>query len=167
MPEVEKAHIKQDYDDLRAKISNGHAAVERRLEIFVKDGSRPTSDLLGRKMCGYINDIRKLSNKLGGVLPAIEMTLFLGECSYTKMEGLGPLYGWEDKGTSNCKREFDPLGDVCLYALIRRVELGDLSLDEGIYDRMKSSIEYLKSYGIDTYFKSSYGLICQLFGRQT
>ncbi|QSZ31572.1 hypothetical protein DSL72_001139 [Monilinia vaccinii-corymbosi] len=165
MPEVGKAHVQQDYDDLRTKIINAHAAVERRLEVFVKDGSRPTIDLLGRRMCGFIDDINKLSKKLGGLLPAIEIVLFLGECSYTKMEGLGPLYGWE-KGTFNCKREFDPLGDDCLEALLQQVQNANLLLNKGSYDRMQKSIEYLKPYGITTYFSLSYGLLGELVGRR-
>ncbi|TGO25057.1 hypothetical protein BPAE_0088g00090 [Botrytis paeoniae] len=77
MPEVGNSHARKDYDDLHAKIKNAHAAVERRLEIFVKDGSRPTVDLLGRKMLGFIDDINKLSMKLGGLLSAMEIALFL------------------------------------------------------------------------------------------
>ncbi|KAI9643029.1 hypothetical protein NHQ30_008764 [Ciborinia camelliae] len=164
MPEVEKAHVQHDYDDLRTKISNAHATIKRRLEVFVKDETRPTTDLLGKKMSGFIVDIDRLSKKMGGLIPAINLTIFLGECSYTNMEGLGPLYGWESKDKFHCKREFDPVGDDCLRALLERVRDEDISMDEVNYDRMERSIEYLKSYGITTYFPSSYNLLSQLCG---
>ncbi|KAJ8060077.1 hypothetical protein OCU04_011687 [Sclerotinia nivalis] len=43
MPEV-ISNVKQKYDDLHAKIKNAHAAVERRLKVFVRHGSGPTKD---------------------------------------------------------------------------------------------------------------------------
>ncbi|KAM0134011.1 hypothetical protein ACHAP3_005727 [Botrytis cinerea] len=162
MPEVGKSHVQKDYDDLHAKIKNAHAAVERRLQVFVKDGSRPTVDLLGRKMLGFIDDVNKLSTKLNGLIPAIEIALFLGECSYTKMEGLGPLYGWESKSSFRCKRDFDSLGDDCLKALLQRVIDAKLSLDEDCCRRLKESVDYLKPYGITTYFPLSFELLRQL-----
>ncbi|KAF5869266.1 uncharacterized protein Bfra_011074 [Botrytis fragariae] len=162
MPEVGNSHARKDYDDLHAKIKNAHAAVERRLEIFVKDGSRPTVDLLGRKMLGFIDDINKLSMKLGGLLPAIEIALFLGECSYTKIEGLGPLYGWDSKSSFRCKRDFDTLGDNCLKELLQRVRDANLTLDKDYYGRLKESVDYLRPYGITTYFPLSFELLRQL-----
>ncbi|KAF7946552.1 hypothetical protein EAE96_009549 [Botrytis aclada] len=162
MPEVGQSHARKDYDDLHAKIENAHAAVERRLEIFVKDGSRPTVDLLGRKMLAFIDDINRLSMKLGGLLPAIEIALFLGECSYTRMEGLGPLYGWESRSSFRCKRDFDPLGDDCLKELLQRVKDAKLSLDKDYYGRLKESVDYLRPFGITTYFPLSFELLRQL-----
>ncbi|TGO35743.1 hypothetical protein BHYA_0147g00080 [Botrytis hyacinthi] len=162
MPEVGKSHARKDYDDLHAKIKSAHAAVERRLGIFVKDGSRPTVDLLGRKMVEFLDDINKLSMKLGGLFPAIEIALFLGECSYTKMEGLGPLYGWDSKSSFRCKRDFDPRGDDCLKELLQRVIDANLSLDMDYYGRLKKSVDYLRPYGITTYFPLSFELLRRL-----
>ncbi|KAF7882751.1 uncharacterized protein EAF02_006114 [Botrytis sinoallii] len=162
MPEVGKSHARKDYDELHAKIKQAHAAVERRLEIFVKDGSRPTVDLLGRKMVGFVDDVNKLSTKLGGLLPAIEIAIFLGECSYTKMEALGPLYGWDNNSSFRCKRDFDSLGDDCLKELLQRVSAAHYSLDKDYYGRLKESVDYLRGYGITTYFPLSFELLRQL-----
>ncbi|ESZ92579.1 hypothetical protein SBOR_7039 [Sclerotinia borealis F-4128] len=166
MPDVESAHVQKHVDDLHARIADAHAAVQRRLIICINDHSSPTSDLLGRKMREYIDDVVRLSHKLGGLLPAIDLMLFLGECSYTKMKGLGPLYGWTAKGKFRCNREFDLIGDTQLEKLLDRADREDRQLDENIHERIKKSIDYLKPYGITTYFPSSYRAICRLLGRE-
>lgn len=164
MPDVEKAHARQYSEGLRARISHAHAAANRRLVTCLKDGTFPTTDILGKMMCGFIDEVAQLSEKLGGLLPAIEMVVVLGESSYTKKEGLGPLYGWDINAKFQCKREFDRRGDALLRTLLDKAKAEHRQVDERIGERIKTSIEYLKPYGITTYFPSSYDFISHSLG---
>jgi hypothetical protein len=89
--------------------SRRHTKYEKRLVIYSLDQKSPTPDWLEDKRVESSEDVRALGQKVEGVLPAIDLLIHLGECSYPRKELCGPLYGWSMKeNMSRC--EFDKEG---------------------------------------------------------
>ena len=86
VPTTAKAYAKEAHNEIKANIDKTHAAVEKRYANFNYDSKRPTADWLSRDMKAFLPAIEDLSNKPEGVMSAIDLLIYLGEKSYTKME---------------------------------------------------------------------------------
>jgi hypothetical protein len=109
LPEPSKAYAEEVQNEIMARISKAHKVQEKRLEVYALDQKCPMPDCLGGKRVEFFEDVSALGQKVEGVLPAIDLLIHLGECSYPRKELCGPLYGRSmKKNMSRC--EFDKEG---------------------------------------------------------
>jgi len=137
VPKAAEAYATASYDEIKAKITKSHAAVERRFVQYKYDQKRPTSDWASNAMGGFIPQIAELSEKPGGFLLAIDLLLYLGQHSYTEFEEwqeiLDPIGGLPAQqildltkndesfiGKNFGPRPSDKLSDVLLAKLLER-----------------------------------------------
>jgi hypothetical protein len=101
----------------------------------------------------YLPAIEDPSNKPEGLLSTIDLFIYLGEKSYTKMEI------WEDVPGSKGfgPRDSDPPADLLLCKLLWRAKRDSENfLPKKQAARIKKSIDYLAKFSINTYFTESY-----------
>jgi len=163
LPEAAKAYAGEIRDEIKGKISKAHRILEKRLEIYRLDQKRPTADWLGAKMLEFLGDIKKLSKMVEGLLPAIDLVVYLGECSYPRKETCEPAYGWSTEEYSEKRCYFELKIDTLLMELIERARMEDENFKPiKQIASLRESVDYLAGYKIRSYFPRSYTLMCNL-----
>jgi hypothetical protein len=113
-------------------------------------------------MMTFRSDIQALSQVPQGLGLAINLMLYLGECSFSRLDDLGPNYGWKP-AEKVIPRKWDSVADILLVGLIKEAHREDQTFTPvSKVVRLKESIDYLANYKINTYFPRSYALMRSL-----
>jgi hypothetical protein len=113
-------------------------------------------------MMTFRSDIKALSQVPQGLELAIDLMLYLGECSFSRLDDFGPNYGWNPT-EKVIPRMWDSVADIFLVGLIKDARREDQTFTPvAEVARFKISIDYLADYKINTYFPRSYELMCSL-----
>jgi len=158
--ELAKAYVGEVLDELQYRISKAYRILEKKLEIYQHDQKKPSTDILSSRMKDFLDDIEILSKIPEGLHMAIDLLICFGEYSCCKVDGLGPLYGWDiDKCT--ILQQVDKKADKLLVEMLKQARKEDPNFKPSAQAaRLKESIDYLKEYKITSYFPRSYQLMC-------
>jgi len=153
------------YDELSAKVAKAHSGLEKRLDISRRADILQTSDWYGEKMTGVVTEtkpsILKLSAMLGGLDLAIDLVMYIGECSYIKDPRVKLLKAKGEKGSCEILHILqDEDTNNLLFQILTSARQQDQTFKpQDQIDRIRQPIDYLKRHSIETHFVKSYGLI--------
>lgn len=116
VPITAKGFVSETHDNIKADIDKANAAEEKRCARYHFDSKRPPADWLSREMKTFLPAIEDLNNKPEGLLSAIDLLIYLGEKSYTKMDIWDDIPGPKNPGP----RDGDAPVDQLLVGLLRR-----------------------------------------------
>lgn len=177
-------YAQETHDEIKANITQTYQTAEKRYAQYKYDEKRPTSDWLSGAMEGFVPRIAELSEKPDGLMLAIDLFLYLGEHSFTKMEEwqqiLDPINGRPAReyldgdaepisdtesifGTNFGPRPSDGPADTLLLKLVQKAKVdrggvGMYKMQEHI-NSLRKSIKYLAKFRIDNYFRESFSLL--------
>ncbi|CZR60292.1 uncharacterized protein PAC_10188 [Phialocephala subalpina] len=128
----------------------------------------PSEDFIIKEMVPYIEEARALSVLPEGLVPAIELLLFIGKHSYTTFPDYGPNHGHgrvlSSDGSAQLQyqppsRPSDEPANNLLYSLLGGIKEGsELGLQLDLSSEWKSipqQRKYLAEFGIHSYFKQT------------
>jgi hypothetical protein len=113
-------------------------------------------------MTAFCSDIKALSQVPQRLGLVIDLMLYLGECSFSRLDDFRPNYGW-NPAEKVIPRMRDSVADILLVWLIKEARREYRTFTPVVeVARSKKSIDYLAGYKINTYFPRSYELMCSL-----
>jgi hypothetical protein len=97
-------------------------------------------------MMTFRSEIKALNLVPQGLVLAVDLVLYLGECSFSRLNDFGPNYGWNPAGKV-IPRIWDFHADMILVGLISEARREDQTFTPvAEVARLKESVDYLADY---------------------